>query len=1144
MISSTTTTAIHSASVAEVSSKPGSSQSPWNIDEASAARLRHALEHATHLLPAQGPITVFVHHNTLHAFEDQTFEEAVLAGGRLYACEPYLTERRFRHELHNERIRVADLQAVLLEDLGDEAGVLVATFGTRYALRLAMLQFPLRAAPDAELQWLIAETHAHDRFREEVEPSKRQHMLAATRLWVQRDLRSNLNQQNQEVRQVLHELLSECSSQRSVEHWNEAQWESFTLRFLWRVCNDGVEAARRRNVGTQPVAPRYRRLRDVLLERSGRDADRLVDEPLIRFTAAFLDQGFAEWELPHREAGFFRSFAELYACAGAPVPPWMRGIRREFRELLERQLTPLESIAQSLEHFGVGEEERDDFILHSLLALRGWAGLIWQMETNAPWTPQPAAGGTLEGYLAIRLILERYALTNLARLEWPGQADRPLHKLRLLREQLQHAACRVPQETAAQAAFTVFQLAQVRGWSPQELVHLDGPQWEQLLKEIQAFSELERRRVFHLAYERKYRHDALDALLLHRQRQLAAETGSSHSPAGSASLRQAALSTAASWQSPVIPAFQIVCCIDDREESFRRHLEECDPQCQTFAAAGFFAVAIYYRGAAEAHYRPLCPIVITPQHYVREEPVFSATDVSETRSQRRKLVGQMTHQVHARSRTLLGGVVTGVLGSLATFPLVARILAPRLTAQLRSAFGSLVRPPATELHIERVSERPGPEFDALGYSIAEMADIVTRILQDIGLVKDFAPIVIFTGHGSSSMNNPHESAYNCGACSGGRGGPNARSFALMANDPRVRELVRQAGIDIPAEVRFLGVYHNTCNDHVEYYDLDQLPRTHRKLFRRVEQSINEARARNAHERARRFESAPLDMTVYEALQHVEERAEDLSQARPEYNHATNALCFVGRRQWSRGLFLDRRAFLTSYDPSIDDAQASILGRILAAAIPVCAGISLEYLFSTVDNEGYGCGSKLPHNIASLAGVMTGAASDIRPGLSAQMVEIHEPVRILFVIETTPEKMLLIMRSQPIVDRLVRNRWVQLAVFDADRCLLQLFVDGEFVPYQPDEDLPETLLSNLKLAESQAADAPLSKLASSRIPFIESSIDWYRGYRDHLGFASISPPPFPVTKTSSAVPNAPTGQGKGQGVSRSGDNHGSSRKETL
>jgi uncharacterized protein YbcC (UPF0753/DUF2309 family) len=436
-----------------------------------------------------------------------------------------------------------------------------------------------------------------------------------------------------------------------------------------------------------------------------------------------------------------------------------------------------------------------------------------------------------------------------------------------------------------------------------------------------------------------------------------------------------------------------------------------------------------------------------------------------------------SHHVHRGTRAIaLGAVLSAAGGVLASVPLVFRTLFPRLTARVRKAFGRIaLDPPPTELRLERGGAAAGPENGHVGFTLDELTGIAERVLRDTGLTSDFARLVLAFGHGSTSMNNPHESAHDCGACGGARGGPNARAVAQILNDPRVRERLRGRGLEVPPDTVFVGGMHNTSSEAFTFYDLDVLPASHRAEFEAARALVEHAGDRDAHERCRRFQSAPLTLSFAAARQHVEGRAEDLAQVRPEWGHATNAVCIVGRRRRTRGLFLDRRVFLNSYDPTQDDAEATVLTRILQAAVPVCAGISLEYYFSYVDNAGYGSGTKLPHNIASLLGVMDGAASDLRTGLPWQMVEIHEPVRILFVVEATPATMSRILDRNPGLDRLVRNGWVRLATLDPDSPAITVYRDGTFHDYRPHAD---------------------------ELPRAASSVDWYRGWRDHLEFAEI------------------------------------------
>jgi hypothetical protein len=890
------------------------------------SEIRRIVESAAHLLPAQGPIRIFIHHNTLHAFEDMPFEEAVVRAGERFGCKPFLEEEDYRRELARGRIRTDDLRAILIEELGTRDSERVVGETSRLDLRLALLHNGLHEPEEDELDWYLTE------------------------------------------------------SEKAVD-------ES-----LWRACLEYVSPL---GVRSLPVRPRVRH-RDALLAATTEDTDDLVHPFLIRFCAAFCDQGVAYWPMPGRERGLFRCFVDLYSGQAMP-DAWLAGLCAK----LAHRDDPAQSIARSLEALSVSREDWRDYIDETVLALRGWPGMLRQMEERPDRVLVPSPPGSLLDYLAVRLVLEELAVEYVARRA--GLSP--------------NTGSPASTQSARVRAYTLYQVVRFMGWSLDSLLRSPAPA---VMHEIESFPAIERRRVLHLGYERRHRHETLAALAVH------------------------------CGDEPTGPKFQTVHCIDEREESFRRHLEEIEPTCETVGTAGFFGVAMYYQGALDAHPVPLCPVVIRPRHTVREMPV------EEISRQARRFLGRLAHAAHVGSRTgVRGSILSGLFGTLAAIPLVARVMFPRHAEKVRTGFSREL--PRTRL-----------EWD---YSLDEMTEIVRRLLEETGLAGRLSRLVIVIGHGSSSLNNPHESAHDCGACGGGRGGPNARVFALMANDPRVRERLA-----IPVETVFVAAYHDSCDDDVEYFDLDRVPATHTDELHAAQSALDEARARNAHERCRRFDNAPLGLTPAQALRHVEDRSQDLAQVRPEYGHATNAVAIVGRRRITRGLYMDRRAFLVSYDPT-RDADGTILTNVLQAVGPVCAGINLEYYFSFVDPVGYGCSTKLPHNITGLLGVMDGPASDLRTGLPWQMVEIHEPVRLLVVIEAPLDRVELAILRLPGVSRLARNRWIQVAALDPESKAIHVLGSRGFERHAVQGgDLPE----------------------------VRSSVDWYAKARDHLAYARIRP----------------------------------------
>jgi uncharacterized protein YbcC (UPF0753/DUF2309 family) len=1037
------------------------------VDPADAAtpladRLAALLHRLDHVLPSQAPIRDFVHHNTLHGLQHLPFHEALRTVHRELGIRAYLPAAEFRQLLAAGRITRADIDVALdaaIDGPGaspDEPDALLVAVGerrlTRRDLRWLAMRHDLAVPAPATLAARLAD------------PGFDAALFEAT-------ARGELP-------------ADDPAHDPFIDSWSEdAAWESLAAE----------------------VGPRTT-LRGLLVRLTGEDAFERVRPLLVGLLGNALDLGQAGWHSPHRKRGLYASFRAMPTDdpIGWGTDEWLPEARREIAALPD---DPLDTIAQELMFTGVDEARWMDYLQRLALELPGWSGMVLWRHMHPDYRDGLGLPVSMFDYLAIRLVLERLATQDIIRRHWQTPAAVPalgtiaarlfVHpgelRVRLaarhpetpeaLAGVLAHevhlailAEKRVDPELASRVEdvapavrtarrqarrWPVHALLRHAGWHADDARALGATGLATLAAELQRFDEDAAGRVWLEAYEHHYRERIFAVLAANHGR----------FPGHAAGHAAGHLSGHAGR-----PSAQVVFCMDEREEGMRRHLEEVAPEVETLGVAAHFGVFQNWCGLDDAHPTPLAPVVpvvVRPAHAVQE--VARDEAAMPLHRQRHGLRQRLLLGLHAATRQ--GGLRAALL-AIATAPavlfaLLARSLAPGrfggAVAGLRQRFEAT---PPTRLAFTAADDAPpaSPDDPRPGFTAAEQAERIGNFLRGMGLTRNFAPLVVINGHGSNSRNNPHASAYDCGACAGRHSGPNARLFAAMANHPPVRQRLAAAGIVIPDDTWFIGAEHNTCDDGTTWYDAEDIPAAQREAFARLDRQMAEAARRHAQERCRRLASAPLSIAPDAALRHVRARRQDLGQPRPELGHVTNACALIGRRKLSRGAFFDRRAFMISYDPT-SDPEGAILERLLLANGPVGAGISLEYYFSTVNNEQFGCGTKIVHNVAGLFGVLEGASSDLRTGLPKQMIEIHEAMRLLVVVEQKAEVVTAIYQRQPPLQELIGQGWIVVAAKDPESAAIHRFVPGRgWVAWSGHEPAP---------AE------------------VERSHDWFAGHRHPL-----------------------------------------------
>ncbi|WP_397543514.1 YbcC family protein [Roseovarius salis] len=443
---------------------------------------------------------------------------------------------------------------------------------------------------------------------------------------------------------------------------------------------------------------------------------------------------------------------------------------------------------------------------------------------------------------------------------------------------------------------------------------------------------------------------------------------------------------------PERPALQAAFCIDVRSEVFRRALESQDAGIETIGFAGFFGLPVAHKPHGTDEVQAHLPVLL--------KPALSSCSHAEPETETAARIG-------ARAARAWGRFRQAAVSSFAFVEAAGPAYAWKLVKDALGRGGKGAAPD------------PSPRLvDDL--TAAQKAETAAAVLKAMSLTGGHARTVLLLGHGAQVTNNPHESAYHCGACGGQTGEVSARLLAGLLNDPEARAGLPGHGIELPRDTCFVAGLHDTTTDEVTLYQDSDMS----------DHAADLARTRDWLERAGRLARAERAQRLPGATpQNVAARAVNWAEVRPEWGLAGCAAFIAAPREVTAGADLQGRAFLHSYDWR-GDADFTTLELILTAPVVVASWISLQYYGSAVAPRAFGGGNKLIHNVVGGIGVVQGNGGILRPGLPWQTVHdgeglVHEPLRLSVMIEAPRQAIEDVLNRHEDVRALFDNGWLHL-----------------------------------------------------------------------------------------------------------------------
>ncbi len=554
------------------------------LNEAEREELRALVSQAVEAIPPNWPLRTFAYRNPLMGFEHLPFDEAVSQAKQVIGGEGYLSMAEYRACYAEGRISEKELVSALRSRVPELASQDSIRAGERSLNQeeVLLIHFVYGIDPlDPKLlQWQLTEEDATHRIRPDVpQPIKDR-------------LRSQAQGGGRDPEAVcIHSL------------WSAAFLKGFDLSEDGSTGNHGHSPATGKAGGSiqaehGPTPQRIHTAAAIIDDLTGSDLKREINEHLIKWCAAFVDEGMADWSMPSRAHGFYRAWLDLAPCEAAG---WTLGISDWARRVEALPDRPEEALASSLHRLQVPNQQWEEYLRQHLGQLPGWAGYIRWRAKNPDYPEQGRHPIDPVEYLAVRVFYEAELAEKVCRSRWNIDPAFPdlLERARShnLEDADTHAhAHDAYTETVCRYVWRLFHLAQFFELSPEELQQLSLADARSLLSWLDRFPSDALRPVWHEAYEQEYRHSLMARLVSERQR--SADDTSHERPR---------------------PRAQAVFCIDARSKPFRRHLE-AQGEYDTIGFAGFFGTPIDYRMLDREEDLLLCPVLIKPKYMVKEKP--------------------------------------------------------------------------------------------------------------------------------------------------------------------------------------------------------------------------------------------------------------------------------------------------------------------------------------------------------------------------------------------------------------------------------------------------------------------------------------------------------------------------------------------